>query len=177
MDIARVLGYATRCGCIHGGGIQTWREAVFVACTRLSCHPQRRAYGLPPRRLFLTWGQELYVSRTEFTGELGYEVYAFGGKTDHPRLWNHLMASGEPHGLEFSSTRSMTIRRIEAGIFGNITDMDTTMTPFEAGLAAFVDMDKESFVGKDALVGKDQRTLLFGLVCPTAVPGRGSEVF
>tara|TARA_B000000441_G_C21609396_1_gene270772 strand:- start:211 stop:561 length:351 start_codon:yes stop_codon:yes gene_type:complete len=38
-------------------------------------------------------------------------------------------------------------------------------------------MDKESLVGKDALVGKDQRTLLLGLVCPTAVPGRGSEVF
>ena len=38
-------------------------------------------------------------------------------------------------------------------------------------------MDKESLVGKGALVGKDQRTLLLGLVCPTAVPGRGSEVF
>ena len=50
------------------------------------------------------------------------------------------------------------------------------MTPFDTGLVAFVDIDKESFVGKDALVGKDQRTLLFGLVCPTTVPGRGSEV-
>ena len=58
--------------------------------------------------------------------ELGYEIYAFGERTDHPRLWKHLIAAGEPFGMEFSSTRSMTIRRIEAGILGNMTDMDTT---------------------------------------------------
>lgn len=121
-------------------------------------------------------GQKLYVSRTGFTGELGYEIYAQGDKTDHPALWQHLMASGEPHGMEFSSTRSMTIRRIEAGILGNMTDMDTTMTPFEAGLEAFVDMDKGDFVGKAALVGKDRRTVLYGLKCNDAVPGRGSEI-
>ncbi len=121
-------------------------------------------------------GQELYVSRTGFTGELGYEIYAFGDRTDHPRLWEHLMAAGEPFGMEFSSTRSMTIRRIEAGILGNITDMDSTMTPFEAGLEPFIDMDKDSFVGKEALESKDRRTLLYGLKCADAVPGRGSEI-
>lgn len=121
-------------------------------------------------------GQELYVSRTGFTGELGYEVYAFGDATDHPALWKHLMASGEPFGMEFSSTRSMTIRRIEAGILGNITDMDTTMTPFEAGLEPFIDMDKEGFVGRAALVDADRRTLLYGLKCNGAEPGRGSEI-
>ena len=79
-------------------------------------------------------GQKVYVSRTGFTGELGYEIYSLGDATDHLTLWDHLMASGEPYGMEFSSTGSMTIRRIEAGILGNTTDMDTTMTPFEAGL-------------------------------------------
>ena len=86
-------------------------------------------------------GQEVHVSRTGFTGELGYEIYSLGDATDHLALWDHLMASGEPHGMEFSSTSPMTIRRIEAGILGNTTDMDTTMTPFEAGLAPFIDMD------------------------------------
>ena len=121
-------------------------------------------------------GQRLYVSRTGFTGELGYEVYCNGEATDHLALWDHLMAAGEPHGMEFSSTRSMTIRRIEAGILGNMTDMDATMTPFQAGLGSFIDMGKGDFIGRAALVGADRRPLLLGVTCGSAVPGRGSAV-
>ena len=121
-------------------------------------------------------GQEVYVSRTGFTGELGYEIYGLGHATDHLALWDHLMASGEPHGMEFSSTDSMTIRRIEAGILGNTTDMDTTMTPFEAGLAAFVDLDRGDFVGKAALLQADRRPLLHGLKCAHALPSAASTV-
>ncbi|MBS37541.1 MAG: aminomethyltransferase [Thiotrichales bacterium] len=121
-------------------------------------------------------GQQLLVSRTGFTGELGFEIYCNGEATDHLALWDHLVAAGEPHGMEFSSTRSMTIRRIEAGILGNMTDMDMSMTPFEAGLGAFIDMDKDDFVGKQALEGVDRRTLLYGVTCEAAVPGRGSSV-
>ena len=69
----------------------------------------------------------------------------------------------------------MTIRRIEAGILGNVTDMDTTMTPFEAGLEPFIDMDKNDFIGKAALAGKDRRATLFGLTSADAIPGRGSQ--
>jgi len=121
-------------------------------------------------------GQELYVSRTGFTGELGFEIYCDGVTTDHLALWDHLIACGEPFGMEFSSTRSMTIRRIEAGILGNLTDMDTTMTPFEAGLAPFIDMDKDDFIGKVALEGRDQRSLLVGITCQSDTPAAGSEI-
>lgn len=121
-------------------------------------------------------GQQLYVSRTGFTGELGYEIYCGGEATDHGALWDHLMASGEPHGMEFSSTNSMTTRRIEAGILGNMTDMDMSMTPFEAGLAPFIDMDKGDFVGRSALVNADRRSLLLGLTCSGTTPAMGSVV-
>ncbi len=121
-------------------------------------------------------GQTLYVSRTGFTNELGFEIYCDGAATDHLALWDHLMACGEPHGMEFSSTRAMTIRRIEAGILGNLTDMDETMTPFEVGLAPFIDMDKGNFVGRNALVAKDTRSCLFGLTCATETPTAGSAV-
>lgn len=125
---------------------------------------------------FSIGGQKLYVSRTGFTGELGFEIYCDGAATDHLALWDHLMAAGEPYGMEFSSTRVMTIRRIEAGILGNLTDIDMTMTPFEAGLAAFIDMDKGDFVGRDALVDKDQRSLLLGLTCQSATPTSASAI-
>ncbi len=61
-------------------------------------------------------GQNLYVSRTGFTNELGFEIYCDGENTDHLSLWDHLMVAGEPYGMEFSSTRALTIRRIE-GVF------------------------------------------------------------
>ncbi len=120
-------------------------------------------------------GQTLYVSRTGFTNELGYEIYA-GPETDHIALWDHLMACGAPHGMEFSSCRAMTLRRIEGGILGNITDMDTSMTPFEAGLASVVDMDKADFIGRDALMNKDRRSCLFGVTCESATPSSGSQI-
>lgn len=121
-------------------------------------------------------GQRLYVSRTGFTNELGYEIYCDGPNTDHLALWDHLMDCGAPHGMEFSSTRALTIRRIEGGILGNLTDMTPDMTPFEAGLAPFIDMDKGDFIGRDALVGKDMRSCLFGLTCETETPAAGSAV-
>ncbi len=121
-------------------------------------------------------GQNLYISRTGFTNELGFEIYCGGAATDHLALWDHLMACGAPLGMEFASSRAMTIRRIEGGILGNLTDMDATMTPFEAGLAPFIDMNKGDFIGREALLGKDTRSCLFGLTCKTATPSSQSAV-
>ena len=121
-------------------------------------------------------GQKLYVSRSGFTNELGFEIYCDGKNTNHLQLWDHLIEAGTPFGMEFSSTRAMTIRRIEGGILGNTTDMDTTMTPFEAGLGNFVDMEKDSFIGRSALLDADKRTTLLGLTCGTATPSSGSMI-
>ena len=121
-------------------------------------------------------GQELYVSRSGFTNELGFEIYSDGFTTDHLALWDHLMDCGKPFGMELSATRAMTIRRIEAGIFGNLTDIDTTINPFEAGLGFCVNMDKGDFIGREALVNKDKRTCLLGLTCKTETPVSGSKV-
>ena len=121
-------------------------------------------------------GQQLYVSRSGFTNELGFEIYSDGFTTDHLALWDHLMDCGKPFGMELSATRAMTIRRIEAGIFGNLTDIDTTINPFEAGLGFCVNMDKGDFIGREALVNKDKRTCLLGLTCKTETPVSRSKV-
>ena len=121
-------------------------------------------------------GQRLYVSRTGFTNDLGFEIYCDRDATNHLKLWDHLITVGEPFGMEVSSTRAMTIRRIEGGILGNITDMDISMTPFEAGLGVFIDMAKGNFIGRDALIKKDKRSLLFGLTCESITPTSGSAI-
>ena len=51
----------------------------------------------------------------------------FPGVPDHVSLWDKIMEKGEKYGMEFSSTRTITIRRIEAGILGNLTDIDLSL--------------------------------------------------
>ena len=120
-------------------------------------------------------GQQVYVSRTGWTGELGYEIYTLGEQTDCPRLWKHLMRKGEPYGMVFSSMQAMNIRRIEAGILDSGSDFDSSMTPFEAGLEKFVDFGKKGFMGHDALRTATPGTRLFGLRCSDAIP-HGSDL-
>lgn len=127
---------------------------------------------------FEVCGQTLWVSRTGWTGEVGFEIYCNSGPepTDHHSLWDDLFACGEPIGMEFSSGSSMGIRRIEAGILDNGTDIEPDLTPFGAGLGDFVRLDKQDFIGRVALQEADRSQLLFGLLCATASPQAGMDV-
>ena len=120
--------------------------------------------------LFNFDGQQVYVSRTGWTGELGYELYTLGEQTDCPRLWDHLMRKGEPYGMVFSSMQAMNIRRIEAGIFDSGSDFDSSMTPFESGLENFIDLGKKGFMGRDALMVANSGVRIFGLHCKDSTP-------
>lgn len=121
-------------------------------------------------RTFDLGGQEVLVSRTGFTGEVGIEIYGHE-RLDHLALWDHLMASGEPYGLIMGAGDSMGPRRIEAGILDNVSDIDRTLTPFAAGLGALVDFANPGFIGREALERADRRRLLFGLESAAGAPG------
>lgn len=126
---------------------------------------------------FRLGGQEVFVSRTGWTGELGFEIYTQGDSTDCPRLWGHLMDVGAPRGMVFGSMLSMNIRRIEAGILDNGSDFDNSMTPFEAGLGKYIDLDKDGFIGREALLnasGNGKR--LYGLQCRDLTPSGGDAI-
>jgi len=115
-------------------------------------------------------GQRFLISRTGWTGELGFEIYV-PETADHGALWHHVMDTGAPWDLHFASMAPMDIRRIEAGILDNGVDMDTTMTPFAAGIGRFVDFDKADFIGRAALETSDRRPRLLGLRAPAALEG------
>jgi glycine cleavage system aminomethyltransferase T len=121
-------------------------------------------------------GQRLYVSRTGWTGELGYEIYTDSAGTDCKRLWDYLFEIGSPHGMVFGSLKAMGIRRIEAGILDNLSDFDMSMTPFEAGLGTFIDLEKADFIGKSALLEADRQSLLHGVKCLSNTPYHQAEV-
>ena len=119
--------------------------------------------------LFTIAGQNVYVSRTGWTAEWGYEIYT-QSSTDCTKLWDKIITVGTPLGMRFGSIASMGIRRIEAGILDSGTDFDLTMNPWEAGLGAFVDLGANSFVGRKALKKASRGNRLFGLTC-AGVPG------
>lgn len=107
-------------------------------------------------------GQTVLVTRTGWTGELGFEVYSMPD-TDCTALWEWIISAGVPHGLRVLSLECMGIRRIEAGILDNGTDMDPTMTPFDVGLGKFVDLTKPAFIGRQALEESPRLGRLIGI--------------
>lgn len=121
-------------------------------------------------------GQSLLLSRSGWTGELGFEVYTTAAEPDGASLWRHLLEAGAPHGLIWSGLRSMQIRRVEAGILDYGVDMDRGTTPFQAGMGKFVSFSKPDFIGKQALQATDKRAALFGVKCADGVPVYRSDV-
>ena len=115
-------------------------------------------------------GEPFLVSRTGWTGELGFELYSRRPEVDGARVFRHLRHVGSACGLRVSGLESMGIRRIEAGIRDNGTDMDPSVTPFAAGLGRFVDLDKTTHIGAEALRAADRRSAFFGVRADPQVP-------
>jgi aminomethyltransferase len=123
-------------------------------------------------------GVQCFVSRTGYTGEDGFELYCRAH--DAETLWHALVGPGrgEPAGLAARDTL-----RLEAGmpLYGN--DIDDTVTPYEAGLAFIVKLDKGApFTGLNALKrqkldGVKRRLVGFKVLEPKAVARPGFAVF
>ena len=123
-------------------------------------------------------GVQCFVSRTGYTGEDGFELYCRAG--DAETLWHALVGAGraEPVGLGARDTL-----RLEAGLplYGN--DIDDTTTPYEAGLAFIVKLDKGApFTGlevlkKQKLDGVRRKLVGFKVTESKAVARHGYPVF
>ncbi len=126
---------------------------------------------------FKIGNQSVYVSRTGWTGELGYEIYTVKGKTNYQCLWEYLFKIGANYGMMFSSMQAMNIRRIEAGIFDSGSDFDVYTNPFQMGLEKFIDFKKKDFLGKKALTGFQKSKEIVGVISGAVVPLRGDVVY
>jgi aminomethyltransferase len=89
------------------------------------------------------------VTRTGWSGEVGFEVYLRDGSRGD-ELWERIMAAGKPYDIR--PTGPSDIRRIEAGILNWGADMTLENNPYEVGLERLVDAGKSAdFIGRDAL--------------------------
>lgn len=102
------------------------------------------------------------VSRTGYTGEDGFEIFAL--ISDIKNIWNHLLLAGKADGLEPVGLGARDVLRLEAGytLYGN--EISEFVTPLEAGLERWVKFDKGEFFGRAALVEQKKQGLARKLV-------------
>ncbi len=119
-------------------------------------------------------GEEVIVTRTGFTNELGWEFY-LRPENDAEKVGNRILEVGQTHGMILTGTPVFRARRIEAGLMSQ-AEFDSTTTPFDAGLGHFVQMDKPDFIGKAALEKADKRSRTFGLRVRGGIAERGRTI-
>jgi aminomethyltransferase len=124
--------------------------------------------------VFNVLGENVIVSRTGYTGELGYEIYYPWDRAE--MLWNAVLADKRvrPTGLGVRD-----VLRIEVcyPLYGH--ELSEEITPVEAGLKRFVDMNK-TFTGKDALIARGQaasRKIIHFISDSRRAPRQGHQIF
>jgi aminomethyltransferase len=119
------------------------------------------------------------IARTGYTGEDGFELFVKAGAAEG--LWDRLMREGTRVGLAPAGLGARDVLRLEAGmpLYGH--ELEEDISPLQAGLDAFVKLDKPSFVGKEALAAQKAAGTfdrIVGLVMEGRAPARaGYEVF
>jgi aminomethyltransferase len=122
---------------------------------------------------------ELVISRSGYTGELGFELYTPAEEAG--ALWDELIQAGRAFGLKPYGVAAMHTLRLEKGYVLYGVDLDQGHSPFHAGLDRWIRFDKRAFIGRDALLrlqerGVDQRWA--GLVLHGELPAAaGALVF
>ena len=124
-------------------------------------------------------GIPVVVSRTGYTGELGYEVFCH--PDDGAAVWDAIWEAGQPHGLKPLGLEALDTIRIEAGLIFAGYEFDDQVDPFEAGIGFAVNLDSEDdFVGKEALIERSahpQRKLVGLELEGNEIAGHGDEVY
>jgi aminomethyltransferase len=116
-------------------------------------------------------GAELMVSRTGFTGDLGYELWITPAKAG--ALWDALFAAGKLHGIRAIGVHALEMARVEAGYLAAYQEFlpakatvrtGRTRSPLELGLDWLVDFKKPNFNGRRALAEEKRKGSTWRLV-------------
>ena len=109
-------------------------------------------------------GDTLMVSRTGFTGDLGYELWIQPGLA--LEMWDELYAAGKDYGIQPFGEAATNMARLEAGFIMPVMEFNEALrtvnlehdqTPFELSLGWLVDFKKPHFSGRSALLKEKQR--------------------
>ena len=122
-------------------------------------------------------GNETLISRTGYTGELGYEIYAHSDSLK--KIWEKLIEEGSQHGLIPAGLGCRDTLRLEMNylLYGN--DINQKTNPIEAGLGWITKLDKGNFIGRESIIKKKdkitRRIFCFSML-DRAIPRIGCDV-
>lgn len=130
-------------------------------------------------------GVDVFLSRTGYTGEDGFEVFVWNATLTKPenalKLWNAILETGRTFEIETCGLGARDTLRLEAGLclYGN--DIDENTTPLEAALGFVVKLQKDRFVGKETLLkqkaeGTKRKRVGIGMI-DQGVPRPGFELY
>ncbi len=101
-------------------------------------------------------GIPIIVSRTGYSGELGYEIFCHPG--DAPAVWDAIWKVGKPKGMLPLGLEALDMLRIESGLIFAGYEFDDQTDPFEAGIGFTVPLKskEENFIGREALIRRKE---------------------
>ncbi len=101
-------------------------------------------------------GIPIIVSRTGYSGELGYEIFCH--PKDAPAVWDAVWEAGQPHGMLPLGLEALDMLRIESGLIFAGYEFDDQTDPFEAGIGFTVPLNSknENFCGRDSLMKRKE---------------------
>jgi aminomethyltransferase len=101
-------------------------------------------------------GVPIVVSRTGYTGELGYEIWCH--PRDAEKVFDAVWAAGRPHGLKPMGLQALDMARIEAGLIFAGHEFSDQTDPFEAGIGFTVPLKTkgDDFIGREALIRRKE---------------------
>jgi aminomethyltransferase len=124
-------------------------------------------------------GIPIIVSRTGYTGELGYEVWCH--PNDGPAVWDAVWEAGQPFGIKPLGLEALDMLRIESGLIFAGYEFDDQVDPFEAGIGFTVALaNEEDFIGREALLERKehpQRKLVGLELDSNETAGHGDHVY
>ncbi len=135
-------------------------------------------FGFTIGRLYDRNGPMFMLTRSGFTGELGYEIFC--DQASALDIWDALMKEGEEFGITPMGAQALNIKRLEAGLMVANQEFTAHVDAFEAGLGFAVDLKKDHFIGKEALArsAESPRKVLVGLrLQGNEVPHHGAPIF
>ena len=119
--------------------------------------------------------ERLIISRTGFTNELGWEFY-LRPENNAEKIGDLILEEGKKMGMILTATPSFRGRRIEAGLLSAGQDFDKSTNPFSVGLGKFVDLDKENFIGKEALIAGEKKCKTWGIRIKDGIALKGDSL-
>ena len=122
-------------------------------------------------------GEKIIISRSGFSNELGWEIY-FRQENDIEKLGDLILKEGSKMGMIITATPVFRCRRIEAGLLSAGQDFTNKTDPFSVGLGKFVDLEKDNFIGKEALKNSNKKCRTWGLRVEkgTAIKGKNLKI-